>query len=488
MPIIPIAEYKPDLSDFQANSSASIQNVVPRGDGYGPFPDFTLFSDAAAATCRGFFRAIKDDGTSRLFMGTINRLYLMDNTTLAWGDVTKDTPLDYSDLSDGHNWQFAQFGDLVIAVQANVAPQVFDLSSSTEFDDLAGTPPQAAYISIVGRFVVLSGLLSEPYRVHWSGLNAVTTWTSGTSSSDFQDLPDGGVVRGVAGGEYGTIFQDGAIRRMIFAPGSPLIFQIERVSEDIGLLAPYSVVRSGHHVFFLSTQGFQKIGPGGIPEPIGRERVDRTFLAEVDRSNYGLLQGASDPRSTRVYWAYRQNGGSAALFDSILIYDWAIDRWSTVDMSGEYLGSMAQPGMTLDGLDALYASIDDIPFSLDTFSPGTTPEVGMFNSAHTLGFFRGANLEATLESAEYGQDGKRFFVSGFRPITDAPTVYGWCSKRETMGDTRTHTTGMLVNARTGLVPQRFSTRYSRAILRIPAGETWTFVQGLEPEMTITGEQ
>jgi hypothetical protein len=59
--------------------------------------------------------------------------------------------------------------------------QVFDLSSSTAFANCAGSPPQAAYISVVGRFLVLSGLLSKPYRIQWSGLNATTTWTSGTT-------------------------------------------------------------------------------------------------------------------------------------------------------------------------------------------------------------------------------------------------------------------------------------------------------------------
>jgi hypothetical protein len=83
---------------------------------------------------------------------------------------------------------------------------------------------------------------------------------------------------------------------------------------------------------------------------------------------------------------------------------------------------------------------------------------------------------------------KRFFVSGFRPITDAATVYGSCSKRETMGATRSYSTEALASTRTQLVPQRVSTRYSRAKIRIPAGETWTFAQGVEPEMAILGKQ
>src|SRR5260370_928321 len=137
------------------------------------------------------------------------------------------------------------FGSLVIAVQANVAPQVFDLSSSTAFANLAGSSPQASYVAVVGQFLVLSGLLSTPYRIQWSGLNATTTWTPGVNQADFQDFPDGGIVRGVAGGEFGVIFQDGVIRRMVYAVGAPYVFQIDRIAEDKGLLAPYSLILAG---------------------------------------------------------------------------------------------------------------------------------------------------------------------------------------------------------------------------------------------------
>jgi hypothetical protein len=57
-----------------------------------------------------------------------------------------------------------QFGNLVFATQKNANLQVYDLSSpATGFTDCAGSPPPASYISVVGRFLVLSGLLSQPY-------------------------------------------------------------------------------------------------------------------------------------------------------------------------------------------------------------------------------------------------------------------------------------------------------------------------------------
>src|SRR5438874_1437369 len=129
-----------------------------------------------------------------------------------------------------------------------------------------------------------------------------------------QHLPDGGIVRGVAGGGFGVIMQDASVRRMAYAPGSPVIFQIERIAEDHGILAPSSLVRDGDRVFYLASEGFYTMTATGTPEPIGKERVDRTFLADVDPANLQLLIGASDPRASRVFWSYKSVSGQTGLF------------------------------------------------------------------------------------------------------------------------------------------------------------------------------
>src|SRR5882762_5971483 len=281
MPLLQYGPWVPDTSDFESTTVFDISNVIPRGDGYGPFPDFSAFTQALPAICRGGFYALKSDGSVIVFAGTSTKLYKLNNTDYSWTDVSLGAGT-YSAVSSTANWLFAQFGNLVFATQANAVLQVFDLSSSTAFANCAGSPPQAAYISVVGRFLVLSGLLSNPYRIQWCGLNATTTWTSGVNSSDFQDFPDGGIVRGVAGGEFGIIFQETAMRRMIYAPGSPVVFNIERITEDKGLLAPYSLIRAADKIFFLAPQGFQGMVATGSPEPIGKEKFDRTFLADLD--------------------------------------------------------------------------------------------------------------------------------------------------------------------------------------------------------------
>lgn len=564
--ILPFPEYKPDITDYQGQSTKVATNVVPRADGYGPFKDQTVFSSALDAACRGYFYARKSDGSIKIFAGTSNRIFLLNNTDYTWTPASKVTALTtisnaspavftlnshglsngdrivlstsgglptgltvgtiyyvinqatntfnvsltsggsavntssagsgthsmtyfYSALSSTAQWQFAQFGNFVIAVHANVAPQVYDLSSSTAFADLGGSPPQAAYISIVNRFVVLTGLLSNPYRIHWSGLGDATQWTSGTNSSDYQDLPDGGICRGVAGGEFGAIFQESTIRRMTYSPGSPVIFTIDRVAQDVGLIAPYSLVSNGNIIFFLSATGFMRMAIGGIPEPIGKERVDRTFFADYDSGSIQLIIGATEPQSTRIYWCYKSLTGSTSLFDKVLNYDFVLNRWGgVISSSGEYLASMASPGVTLDALDSISGSIDALTFSLDDVSSSSLAKLSAINSAHKLAFYTGSNLEATIDTSEQALDGqRRVRVKGMRPLTDAATCYGSVSSRELITATASYSTEQLIDAR-GLCPANVSTRLARGHIRIPAGTTWTFAAGFEPVFTQEGKR
>lgn len=564
MPLLAYGDYRPDVSDYEGRATRNIVNVVPRGDGYGPFPSFSAYTSALPAACRGAFYALKSDGTVVTFAGTGSRLFRLNNTDFTWIDVSSGGA-SYSALSSNAQWQFAQTGNLVFATQANAPLQVFDLTSSTTFSSALGSPPQAAYISVVGRFLVLSGLLSTPYRIQWSGLNnfnSATSWDGVTAGSDHQDFPDGGIVRGVAGGEAGIIFQDQAIRRMSYVPGSPFTFQIDRITQDKGLYAPYSIIRAGERIFFYASQGFHKIEPGGVPEQIGREKVDRTFLADLDKGNLQLFIGAADPRSTRVYWAYKSVSGASGAYDKLLGYDALLDRFFPILSMGEYLLGVSQTGLTLENLDALApgsiaisgatnngagairlavgststlttnqvvsvsgvggtveangswkitvidgthvdlqgstfsnpyvsggvigGSLDAMTLSLDAYATAVQPEIAQFSSSHVLGFFRGPSLEATIESAEQGTDENRIMIRGFRPVSDAATLYGSVSYRDSPAATATAGGEVPLNSRTGRCDVRRDTRYSRFKVRIPAGTSWSFCAGVVPDLTTGG--
>lgn len=349
--LVAFEEWAPDIESIGNKTSQVMLNVYPRKDGFGPFQSFEAFTDALPSASRGFFFARKSDGSIVVFAGTSTELYRLDNTTFEWENVSKAT---YSPLVATDNWQFVQFNDFVIAVQVNTPPQKFVLSSSTDFVDLAGSPPQAAFVAIVGFFVVLTGLLSDPRRAQWSDLGAPETWTAGVGLSDYQDMSDGGNCINLSGGDaFGVLFQQESIRSITYAPGSSVVFQIARISTQETLFANNSIINVGDRTFYCGAAGFKMIVGSGSPQPIGKERVDRTFFADVDTSNLQLIIGASDPTSTRVYWAYKSMQGAADAFDKVLLYDYALNEWAQLEISGQWLGSLARPGLTLEQLDAI---------------------------------------------------------------------------------------------------------------------------------------
>jgi hypothetical protein len=492
MALIPHGEYRPDVSDYQGASSRLVLNVLPQGDGYGPHPSFSGFTKMLPSPCRGAFYALKNDGTVATFAGTTTKLYQLNNTNFQWVDVSVGGG-SYSALSTTAQWQFAQTGNFVFATQANAVLQVFDLTSSTTFSAALGSPPQAAYISVVGPFLVLSGLLSLPYRIQWSGLNnfnSATAWTAGISFSDFQDFPDGGITRGIAGGtQSGIVFQDQIIRSMAFVPGSPIVFQIDKIADGMGLFAPYSIIRAGGSIFFYAGQGFHRIDPGAAPAPIGREKVDRTFIADLDIGNLQLFMGASDPRSTRVYWSYKSVSGANGAFDKLLGYDFLLNRFFPVQMSGQYLLGISQSGVTLEALDAIAPgdSVDAMTLSLDDFATAVQPQLGQFDSTGMLGFYSGPALEATMQTAEQGTDWQRLDIGGFKPITDAKTLFGSIFYRDTQEDTPIQSVEVGRSTRTGRCDMMRDARYIRFQTRISAGATWTFAAGVVPDEGEGGE-
>jgi hypothetical protein len=242
---------------------------------------------------------------------------------------------------------------------------------------------------------------------------------------------------------------------------------------------------------FLSSQGFYAMSEfGGAPVPIGKERFDRTFLTDYDAANPVMI-GAADPKASRVFWAYKSvaPGTTSGLFDKIVGYDIALNRWiPPISVAGEYLSAISQPGVTLEGLDSVSGSIDALTQSLDSFASSAVPEIAAVSSSHKVGLFRGANLEASLVTAEQAaEDQSRIFVRAIRPVADTPAAFASIAVRETQQAASVYGVESELN-RIGECPQRVSTRYARARLRIPAGTNWTYVSGVEADIAAEGYQ
>lgn len=486
--MINFAEFAPDRSRYDTKYTDAVMNVLPRPDGYGPMPGFLAFSDVLPDAPKGGFMARTDSGDTHIFAATSTKLYKFNTTTLGWTDVTRVSGGDYS-LPAKRLWSFTQFGEFVIAVQKGDDPQVFNLGSSVNFANLGGNPPRCSFVSVLGDFVLMSNVAGADRRSQWSGLNDHTFYTPRKRSSDFQDFPDGGRVIGHASFDKGAvIFQEEAIREMIPAFETPAIFNFIKTEEDRGCVTPGSIIRTGRSVYYLARDGFYVYGQPSTP--IGNNRVDEWFLANRDADAVHLIQGMDDPDRKIVFWRFKTNSHpNGHTTDKLLSYSYGTDRWALTDIRLSLLAPFSTVGYTLDGLDALGVPLDEIPFSLDSGAwQGGQKVLAGFDVDYRFGFFVGAAMEATVETADSTlAPGRRAFVTGFRPVTDAADVYGTVAGMDTHGGAQTWNSEVAMN-RNGLIPARKDARLHRFRLRIPAGVTWSDLHGIEPEARQSGQQ
>ena len=386
MTIIPFAEWRPDMPALGQWAREAL-NVVPAEESYRPLNELSGVSSALTARAQGaaWFRGTA--GATKMFAGDASKLYLLSGST--WNDVSRTSGGPYAPGGD-NLWRFTQFGTLAIAVNGVDAPQKFDLSVGTNWTALGGSPPVGTFITTVRDFVVMGKIGSAPQRVQWCALNNAESWVpSLTTQADLQDMPDGGNVTGLVGGEVGLIFQETSIRRMTYE-GAPIVFRIDKIANDIGCSVPGSVAGLLDMAFFLHKSGFYMVRGGQTITPIGRGKVDRTFWAEFDEANHFRSSSAIDPVRGLYVFAYPANGSNGTP-NRLLIYNWHTGRWTRAILDCELVfGGVSQQAYTLEQLDP-FGTLETLPYSLDSsYWTGTLSLLLFaFDTSHRSGSFSG---------------------------------------------------------------------------------------------------
>ncbi len=144
-----------------------------------------------------------------------------------------------------------------------------------------------------------------------------------TSQSDYQLIPDGGDITQVVGGEFGIVFLEKAIVRMSYI-GTPLIFQFDTISRNVGCIEGNSVAQYSGTAYFLSDDGFYATN-GQTLTGIGSEKVDRYFFNNANIADIDSISAAVDPERNLVIWNYGNISGGRSLliynFETKYIFD-----------------------------------------------------------------------------------------------------------------------------------------------------------------------
>ena len=469
---IAFTEWTPDLPGVAENLSVA-KNVVPTALGYNPFPLAVNYSASASENLNNVF-AGKFNATTNIFAGGATKLFKLDGATLAMNNVSKTG--NYSAIV---KCNFTQFGDTIISANNVNKLQGYTLGSSTLFDDLNASAPVAKYVTVVRDFVVAANLDSgsNSNKVQWSNINDETNWTPGsTSQSDYQIISDGGNITGMTGGEFGLILLDRAIVRMSYI-GSPLFFQFDTISRNIGCVEGNSVVQYGGMTYFLGADGFYSCD-GTTVTPIGTQKIDAWFYANVNQSQLNSMSSTIDPFRKIVVWEFIDNFAQ----NTLLIYNWQVQKWSYCTTDVDVVASSASAGMTLEGLD-LYGNMDTLTTSLDDalWTGGKFLFAGAKDDKVVT--FTGANSTAQITTGDIGSE-ITSVVTLARPIVDNGSGSVAIASRTLLNEVPQLGSYTVADSE-NRVSLRSGGKYHRLSV-IPTGSNWSNAIGIDIDITAQG--
>ena len=380
--------------------------------------------------------------------------------------------------------EFCDYGAAIYALfGSELLKAEIEGGTTGKFAKVEGAP-NAEVMGVVKDFLVLGRLSDFQGGIHWSAIDNPTSWPAiGTDEaqyvqSDRQIFPVGGRVQAIVGGVGGVdglVFLENAIQRMTYV-GTPYIFQFDYVDRERGLLAQKSPVVAGNLCFFLSEDGWRATD-GASVKGIGIERIDAWFFENCESSRVGEVRGVHDVQNRLALWTFPSAVAAEGVHDKLLVYNYAVDKWSYGEIKSECLFPDYARGMTLEDLD-VFGALDGAempPLDSPAFKNGKLG-VSFFTPAHVLAKQSGGNLEAVIDTAEQGGD--RMMLHGLRPLVDSGAAEALPLYRSRQQDAR-KSGKYTKQSRDGVCYQHLSSVYIAARVKVPAGENWRSAVAVE---------
>lgn len=468
-----LGEWLPDQPGV-TGAVTDAKNCYPVANGYAPFRSEADYSDAAGADLLITF-AGKFAGATSLFAASATQIYKFDSN-----DASLDaaTTTGYTAVE---GWDVTQFGSKIILANGQDKLQSWELNSSTYFADLDAAAPTAKFVTVVKDFVVAANVPGgDENKVLWSDINDETDWTPGAASqSDYQVMPDGGDITGLAGGEYGIVFLERAIYRMSYA-GSPFFFQFDAISRSLGCISNGSIAQYGGLTYFLADDGFY-VCDGQTTKAIGSEKVNRWFFSNAIPSEIQTGMSATiDPINKLVIWRFSGTFGNKYL----LIYSIDLGRFSYATTTATSVAYVLTPSSTLEQVDNYSASIDALTIPLDSrvFAGGQLLFAGV--SGQKIITFSGQPKTAEIVTGDINVG--RSTITLAKPIVDGGSAEVAVASRDNLYEQVEFGVSVAADAE-NRISLRSNGEYHRLKL-IPTGDNWVTAVGLEVEVVKQGNR
>ena len=421
-----------------------------------------------------------------IFFGDDSRLYTLESRMAV--DVSKAA--GYSLLSTD-TWQFAQFGDNVVAVARSESPQRYVMGTSTDFADLAGSPPSGATsVARVNDFL----WMGKDFTVHWSAFNDIADWTPDVATqAGNQELDqERGQIISIIGLDYAAIFQERGVRRANYV-GPPVIWDFgqDYIEKARGCIARNAATPFGRIIFYAADDGFYAFD-GAASVPIGHGKVDNYFTRRLNYAYRHKISVGIDYSRKLVVWACPM--GSSQLPNELLIYSVQDGRWTHDEIDLEFLFDSPAEPFTVDNFSTLFPEDDldgaILPNDIDSsVFDDRRVRLAAFQTDHQLGMFTGLARTAIIATAEAElAPGRRALVTEVWPLGDMEqgAVSASVGYRQALpGASKVYTAASSMN-RVGFCPQRIDARFGSVRLQVSAGASWRRMEGVHITAAPTG--
>lgn len=466
-------------------------SAIPTARGYASPPQgVNAGASSVGATTTGGALLPKLDGSSLTLVGSAADVYSL--SAGSWSSIG-------TGYSAGVNrWAFAIFGNTILA-----ANKAVELQSGTTTLSTISNAPKASTIETCQGFVILgdcddsstglsTGFGDQPHRWWISQFeNPTGDWTPNASNQCTSGLlveTPGAIVRVCRLNSEVVVYKARSLYLGRF-DGSDAVLRFTAVAADVGCPARDAVVSAGSAHYFPGDDNFWMFD-GSRPVPIGEAIREWFFGSDItpgalNRQQQSLMQALHDRRSGLIYWFYPGSGQST--LTGCICYHYKTGRWGSFAIAINDAIQAVASAITIDGLDALYATIADIP-EIPFDSPywtAATPVLSYINSSNVLFSLSGSGGPMSLTTGLLGGEEAVSLCESVRPLfrttPSSATITGYT--RAAAGDAATlAATSTLANGRFPLLQ---SGRYHQFAV-VFADQTE--LEMLPPKLIVEGEE
>jgi hypothetical protein len=409
--MVPVIGFAPDADLTTPGLISACRNLVPYLNGMegAPEPTTPASTPVLADECRGAAVVTKLDDTRRIVAGTATRLYEL--SAGSWVDRSRVG--NYSGGNDSR-WSITQFGDSTLAANR---VEVIQRSTGAAFADIASAP-KAEIIFSVGAFVMALNTndgSEKPDGWHCCAAFDDTDWTPSTTTQAASArlvATAGKITAGQRLGEYAVAYKKNSIYLGQYV-GAPTVWNwIQVPGGTAGCVGKEALCDIGGAHFFVGEDNLW-IFDGTRPVPVA-EGVVRQWFNDNCSPQYRYRTICTYDRQKDLVWIFYPSN-SAEKPDSALVYHVTGKKWGVANRSVEAVLNYIQSTVTIDGLSAVSATIDELPLvSFDSqywLTGGRS--IAIFNTSHQLQSLTGSSVGCSMTTGEVGDD---YAVSSLRGI------------------------------------------------------------------------